>query len=321
MLFLVVMKFLVALLLGDALASVSDLTFDAQIGYYGMPCVMGRLEGEDSDTRCFHLSLSSRDIILRGARRSDYTRDVLLTQSNQGDGSGIFRMDRSQATIPHEWRDYTDYLGVGFRSDFGTAAGSMMLLPRNPDEFGTDFQMIVNPRIPSSYCLDGHLALADVIADTPNLVEIEVSVIELGDDPALSVFGGTVSATNNQTYMYLFETLEDTRIPSFAFDIITRTLSVHGVRRITHGHYGPGCELVIPNMPTIQFSVLSEGQHVANLLMSGRDYMSVNERTGNCKLHILPAADNDFRIGMSVLERVGLFFDYRSGRLGFCEPL
>ena len=145
------MLFRPSLFLPLSLGAIADLAFDLMNGLNRLPCVRGRLTGFDGNGRCFHLLLPSGDILLRATHQFDYSRDILL-QCAPGQNSNCLRIDRSRASVPEDWWEYENYIGVGIGSEFGAAVGSILLLPKNPDQVGAGFTMILNATNPNTYC-------------------------------------------------------------------------------------------------------------------------------------------------------------------------
>ena len=307
------MLFRATIYLPLTVASLTNLEFDASIGNYQIPCIRGHLVGEDLSNRCFHLAFSSDEIILRGARPNDYQRDIIL-EPVPGQEFEEYRLNRSQAALPENWREFTDYMGVGLGSDFGTASGSMILLPQNIDHFGTNFRMIISLTDPASFCFDRQLTLADAVPGTMSSVEINLSILEAEDTDQ-----ATSEPQISQTNIYQIETLEETQIPLFAWDRIAEVLRDGGIHQTSPRTLEAGCEHVIPLLPTLQFSIRSRGTYVGTIVMEGQDYVSVHPERRTCTLHVRGTTET-YQLGLSVIERVGLYFDYRNNQIGFCEP-
>ena len=291
-----------------SLASVSNLVFNANVGIDGIPCIYGFLAGdEESNRRCFHLRFSSGEIALRGNQRNDYFRDIFLEPLSH-QHLRWFRLDRSHVQFAPSWREIQNYLGIGIGSDFGEVAGSIILFP--------GYRMIVNPTTPESFCYDEQLALANVVSGTMSSIEVSVTV---GNSQGPRIINNPNRRSTSQTNVYKIETWEDTRIPIYIWNRIAQVWVNEGIRQTSHNTLEQGCERIIPLMPTIQFNIWSNGQTVGSILMDGSDYISVDSERGLCKLYFLPSLGT-FQLGFSIIQKIGLFFDYRNNQIGFCEP-
>ena len=288
--------------------------------HYGIPCARGRLWGESTNDRCFHLLTSSTEVLLRGARQQDYNRDILLTSPHTARDRLPIRINRSNAQIPENWRQYTDDLGIGFGSDFGNLVGSMMMLPHNPDQFDAEISVLTNVQDPASNCLDRELSLVNLIPQSVSKVEISVSVLSSGESVALILDSQSHRAL---THIYSIDTSEYTRVPMEVWNVVRQYWERRSIRHHSPQELESGCASIIPQMPTLRFSIRNNGVHATDINMFGRDYISVDQATGRCRIHIQGIEDPDtsFSLGMSVIERIGLFFDYRNNQIGFCEPV
>ena len=286
------------------------------VGYYGTPCVLGNLEGERVNNRCFNLVVSSVDILLQRVRPEDYARDILLSRRDHTDP---IRLDRSGAHAPQEWRQYTDFLGAGFGSDFANLVGSFFLIPQYVSDGDLRFDGIVTPDDPAAFCYDNQLVMTTV---NEGRLEIEVSLINVvTDDPVELLF-----ANGRQEFStienYQIETSEFARVPNRIWDVLVQAMREHEIGQRSAQEFETGCESVIPMMPTIQFRLRNNGAGVMDIRMTGSDYLSVNPANGRCRINITWEDDpENYSIGMLLFERVGVLFDYRNNQLGFCDPI
>ena len=290
------------------------------IGNNNVPCVHGRLLNEpDFINRCFDLMFSSVDVNLSDTQDelTDYRRNIDLIIHMFGEPQ-ILRLDRSQGVPPAPWlrRPGSDYVGVGMGSEFGTRVGSMMLRPRNPGQFGSDFEIIIDPSDPTNFCLDGRLARTNVIPGTMSGVRVRLLMNDENSDSTATI---NTASENWFTGVYRIDTREKTRIPPSFWRQMARVWHEEGIRQISSYYLAPGCERIIPFMPRFCFSITSNDQDSCLIEMIGEDYISVDESTGMCTLHFIESS-GQLVFGMSIIERIGLFFDYRNNQIGFCEP-
>ena len=233
-------------------------------------------------------------------------------------------------------------LAIGYNSEFAQTVGSLMLVPRQPDEYDTSFQMILSPTDPESFCMDRQLVVTSVDTSLPGRYEFEVEVSLIANDsgetiPLTTTAGGDgfadqqTEAPHSITGMYRISTFRPKmQLPAIIRQVIADAIRAEGLR------YDPrlpglnslleGCADRISRLPTISFGIKRDRQTVGNIVLAPEDYIHVDRITGNCKVNMDVETIHDDHpsvynyLGYSFLERVGTFFDYQNREIGFCEP-
>jgi len=204
-------------------------------------------------------------------------------------------------------------LSVHPESAFAYTVSSVMFVPlKDPqDDSVQEIHMMTDLEEPSEICEDELLGYAEHILDGVDyFVRTEFSLIQSDANENL-VQTDTVAPVLGMAKFDIGETNDS--VPESIYRPINDAL-VNLVQDTCINH--------IDYLPSIQYTVLASeesNEPVVHIILGPRDYLSIDPQ-GRCTLRIVPA-ETFSTFGMNFMKRVGLLFDFRESRVGFCEPL
>ena len=294
----------------------SNLEFAIDQGPYGRVTISGYFPDHENRTRRLELGISNPS--------SAGNLEFVVQTTNPSIGRLSLWVSSPEALL----------VDLSYGSNFSRTVGNMMLLPRggNNSANRNGFRMITSVTNPASFCFDGSLIIVPLVENA----RIQPSI-----SAELSL---RLPGTNE--VMPLFEPYQEWRSPGYysesanikfktGVDMIRLPISIQRAvyiflenegYRLSHNNRirstSARCVDVIPRMPTIQISLMSNGDHVADVLLAGRDYIRT-EDTGECHL-LLRISDVGVQpepfLGNPFFEIMAVLFDYTNNQIGICDP-
>jgi hypothetical protein len=177
---------------------------------------------------------------------------------------------------------------IGPGSPFAARVGSMMLVP--PSESYPSFRMIESIRDPTSFCFDGTIGLAEMgPSDRAVTFSASVALIPQGGGRPL-----TGLSPNSRLEFQLNTADYEDQIP--------RGFLSH-----------MACSMDASIEYTIYRSAESS-EVVARIVIGMRDYVWSNTLA-------LTGGDGPYQLGVNTLKYVGVYLNYATRQIGFCEPI
>ena len=177
---------------------------------------------------------------------------------------------------------------IGPDSPFAARVGSMMLVP--PSESYPSFRMIESIRDPTSFCLDGTLSLAEM-GPSGRVVTFSASVALIPQGGGRPQTG--LSSSSRLEFQLNTADYEDV-IPVEFF-------------RLPEMNMDASIEYTI-------YRSAESSEVVARIVIGMRDYVWSNTLA-------LTGGDGPYQLGVNTLKYVGVFLNYATRQIGFCEPI
>ena len=311
-----IFRALAIVLIVSAIASANDTIIPLEdIGEFGY-CARGHIisRGFSQIERCLQIHPGKTGITIDGP--------ISIDASVQLYTDGADRYEFSTMRISGDSTDgYSEgTIGVSFYHGMIRATGgSLMLLPG---------RMIIAPVDPTVYCSEGSFGtvrtnqmLAGVMGHIALLSPIDNSPIHLSRSGLPNVGPVSQFGVIGMTFG------ESIRVGFDIYAILDeKFMELTGEHLYTAVNLA--CEEILNQMPLIKFSLPTDrqfGQNTVDIVLLPEDYIRVEN--GICRSRLERESDRytplvlNLDFGFNVVKHLGIFFDYNTERIGFCDPI
>jgi len=184
------------------------------------------------------------------------------------------------------------------------------------------FQLAIAPADAfNEYCQESSMWFTPMITDNYMRMRAQLALVESGSDYEVSepIAGSIVEPRD---YILMF--YEGISIPRSVRDVIDQF--IHARLNMTWSEFQeyPGCESMINQLPTVRYTLPryeSTETETLNVHIEPSDYVSVSEEDPQrCRINLHSTASTNF-VGRPLFKSAGVYINYPTQMLGFCDPL